>query len=71
MTRDDKATGALNLADTIDCLPCTAPDLVDLLGLDDRTARATLTRAGRRGLAEIVGVRSRGSGRPAVIWGRA
>lgn len=67
----NRTQGALNLADTLDCLPCTAPDLTDLLGLDDRTARAILTRAERRGLAEIVGVRSRGSGRPAVIWGRA
>ena len=67
----NRTQGALNLTDALDCLPCTAPDLVDLLGLDDRTARAILTRAERRGLAEIVGVRSRGSGRPAVIWGRA
>jgi len=71
MKRNDIKTGALNLADTLGCLPCTAPDLTDLLGLDDRTARAILTRAERRGLVEIVGVRSRGGGRPAVIWGRA
>lgn len=67
----NRTQGALNLTDAIACLPCTAPDLTDLLGIDARTVRAILTRAERRGLAEIVGVRSCGSGRPAVIWGRA
>ena len=75
MKRNDIATGALNLADIVECLaesPCGVADLVDLLGIGERTVRANLTRAERRGLAVVVGARCYADGhRPAALWGRA
>jgi predicted ArsR family transcriptional regulator len=67
-----RQAGALNLADVVACLdaPRAAIDVVDLLGLDEETARATLRRARRLGLAEVVGVRSYPVGRPALLWGQ-
>lgn len=60
----------MNLTDTLACLdvPRAAIDVVDLLGLDEATARAALRRAQRRGLAEVVGVRLNPVGRPALLW---